>query len=59
MMRTTVRKVEKLEDAFGIGVAQPEPHVIRVNYVSTDGEVVGGYEVRVGQSASTPETLKA
>jgi len=55
-MRNTIRRVEKLEQAFGVGIAQAPPHLIRVCYVSTDGEVTDGYVVEVGQPATPLQT---
>ena len=49
MNRPLGRRVEKLEQAFGVGVAQEEPIVIEVKYVAPGGEVVGGYVVEVGK----------
>ena len=49
MNRPLGRRVEKLEQAFGVGVAEEEPIVIEVKYVAPGGEVVGGYVVEVGQ----------
>ena len=48
-MRNTIRRVEKLEQAFCVGAAQDPPQVIRVVYVEPNGEVTPGYDVVVGQ----------
>lgn len=58
--RNTIRRVEKLEEAYGVGTAEKEPIVIHVQYVSTDGEIVGGYEVEVGKpNTPVPTTSKS
>jgi hypothetical protein len=54
--RNTIGRIEKLEQAYGVGVAEREPIVIQVQYVSTDGEIVGGYEVEVGKPVAPLET---
>jgi hypothetical protein len=57
-MRNTIRRVEKLEQAYCVGAAQVTPQVIRVTYVAPDGEVTAGYDVVVGQPAggiTTPD----
>ena len=50
--RNTIRRVEKLEQAFGLGAAQDPQHLIRVCYVERDGTVVDSYVVGGGQPAA-------
>lgn len=58
-MRNTISRVEKLEQAFGLGVAQVPPQVIHVQYVERDGEVTGGFDVVVGQPHGQRQSVKA
>ena len=47
--RNTIGRIEKLEQAYGVGAAEKEPIEIHVKYVAPGGEVVGGYVVEVGK----------
>jgi hypothetical protein len=49
--RSTIGRIEKLEQAYGVGVAQKEPIVIEILYVEPGGEIVGSYVVEVGKPA--------
>jgi len=54
--RNTIRRVEKLEEAYGVGAAEKEPIEIHVQYVAPGGEVVGGYVVEVGKPNTPVQT---
>jgi len=50
------RRIEMLEQAFGLGIEQAPPLSIKVQYVAPDGEVTEGYVVEVGQPAAPLQT---
>jgi hypothetical protein len=54
--RSTLGRIEKLEQTYGVGVSQLEPTVIRVQYVTPDGEVTGGYMVGGGKLNAPVQT---
>ena len=58
-MRNTIRRIERLEQAYSVGAAQVPPHVIRVQYVAPDGEVTDGFDIVVGQPGGRTDLSEA
>ena len=48
-MRNTIRRIERLEQAYCLGAAEVLLQLIRVQYVAPDGEVTDSHVVEVGQ----------